>query len=91
MIQGNRLSGWKGKKVGERGPITNMGITIRNNILHSAACGSRHKHILRTVSTNKPVRNDTNILGRKEDFLCTCSRKKKGISNTKETMLKICK
>jgi hypothetical protein len=83
--------GGKERRWGERGPITNMGITIRNNILHSAACGHKHKHILRTVSTNKPVRNDTNILGRKEDFPCSCSRKKKGISNTKETMLKICK
>jgi len=81
--------GGKEIRLGERGPITNMGITIRSNILHSAACGSRHKLMLRTVSTNKPVRNDTNILGRKEDFLCTCNRKKKGISYTKETKLKI--
>jgi hypothetical protein len=65
------------KEGGERAPITNMGITIRNNILHNAACGSRHKHILGTVNTNKPVRNDTNILGRKKGFLYTCNRKKK--------------
>jgi len=58
----------EGKEGWERAPITNMGINIRNNILHSAACGSRHKHMLGTVNTNKPVRNDTNIL-RKEGGL----------------------
>ena len=91
MRQGKRSSGWKGKKVGSGGPITNMGNTIKNNILHSAWCGSRHKHMLRTVTTNKPVTKHTNIWGRKVGFLCTCNRKKKGISNIKETMLKICK
>lgn len=81
--------GGKERRWGERANHKCGNRLKKKNILHSAACGSRHKHMLRNVSTNKSVRNDTNMLGRKKDFLCTCNRKKKGISNIKET-LKIC-